>query len=63
MDVREENAFFQAKNTDEALEQVLYHIAERSQNSQNNGDLAGAISMLLSKLLQEAKCYSNRSVP
>ena len=51
MDVREENAFFfQAKNTDEALEQVLYHIAERSQNSQNNGDLEGAISMLLSEI-------------
>ena len=47
----EKNAFFfQAKNTDEALEQVLYHIAERSQNSQNNGDLEAAISMLLSEI-------------
>ena len=51
LDVREEDLFFfQAKNTDEAVEQILYHIAERSQSAQNNGDLEGAISMLLSEI-------------
>ena len=51
LDVREEDLFFfQAKNTDEAVEQILYHIAERSQSAQNNGDLEGAVSMLLSEI-------------